>query len=191
MIRTWCFCYDLLRWANIDICLTDIHIYVYVYIYIYVSIHLFFYPSRIFLLRKFGIVWVFIDVSPDLIPPGTYSCLSTFPLFIIIHLSINPFKVSFLLSRKHAPFCCNRCWQPPLHSTGWSGVQERTREHQSGHQSSYWLWTSVLNFSDLSRTGVTVSPLPCFCILDLFCFPASCFCKIDFFLFSRHLVSVD
>ena len=23
----------------------------------------------------------------------------------------------------------------------------RTREHQSEHQSSYWLWTSVLNFS--------------------------------------------
>ena len=34
----------------------------------------------------------------------------------------------------------------------------RTREHQSGHQSSYWLWTSVLNFSDLMRTGVTHSP---------------------------------
>jgi len=26
----------------------------------------------------------------------------------------------------------------------------RTREHHSGHQSSYWLWTSVLNFSDLT-----------------------------------------
>ena len=34
----------------------------------------------------------------------------------------------------------------------------RTREHQFGHQSSYWLWTSVLNFSDLTRTGVTHSP---------------------------------
>ena len=34
----------------------------------------------------------------------------------------------------------------------------QTREHQSGHQSSYWLWTSVLNFSDLTRTGVTHSP---------------------------------
>ena len=34
----------------------------------------------------------------------------------------------------------------------------RTREHQSGHQSSYWLWTSLLNFSDLMRTGVTHSP---------------------------------
>ena len=34
----------------------------------------------------------------------------------------------------------------------------RTRDHQSGHQSSYWLWTSVLNFSDLTRTGVTHSP---------------------------------
>ena len=27
-----------------------------------------------------------------------------------------------------------------------------TCEHQSGHQSSYWLWTSVLNFSNLTRT---------------------------------------
>ena len=36
----------------------------------------------------------------------------------------------------------------------------RTHEHQSGHQSSYWLWTSVLNFSDLMRTGVTHSPPP-------------------------------
>ena len=34
----------------------------------------------------------------------------------------------------------------------------RTREHQCGHQSSYWLWTSVLNFSDLTITGVTHSP---------------------------------
>ena len=38
----------------------------------------------------------------------------------------------------------------------------RTREHQSGHQSSYWLWTSVLNFSDLTRTLVshTLHPTP-------------------------------
>ena len=34
----------------------------------------------------------------------------------------------------------------------------RTREHQSGHQSSYWLWTSVPNFSYLTKTGVTHSP---------------------------------
>jgi len=34
----------------------------------------------------------------------------------------------------------------------------RTREHQSGHQSNYWLWTSVLNFSDLTRTSVTHYP---------------------------------
>ena len=27
---------------------------------------------------------------------------------------INPFKASFLLSRKHAPFHCERCWHPPL-----------------------------------------------------------------------------
>jgi len=33
----------------------------------------------------------------------------------------------------------------------------RTREHQFGHQSSFWLETSVLNFSDLTRTGVTHS----------------------------------
>ena len=30
-----------------------------------------------------------------------------------------------------------------------------TREQQSGHQSSYWLWTSVVNFSDL-----TLHPTP-------------------------------
>ena len=29
---------------------------------------------------------------------------------------------------------------------------------QSGHQSSYWLWTSVLNFSELTRIGVIHSP---------------------------------
>ena len=34
----------------------------------------------------------------------------------------------------------------------------RTCEHQSGHQSSYWLWPSVLNFSELTRTGVLTPP---------------------------------
>ena len=82
--------------------------------------------------------------------------------------------------RKHAPFRCESCWQPPLcpptfvrwskllNQMSVSDVFEttglcmeygnRTREYQSGHQSSYWLWTSVLNFSDLMRTSVTHSP---------------------------------
>ena len=34
----------------------------------------------------------------------------------------------------------------------------RTCEHQSGHQSSFWLWASVLNFSELTRTGVLTPP---------------------------------
>ena len=33
---------------------------------------------------------------------------------------------------------------------------KRTRKHQSGHQSSYWLWTSVLNFSE--RHTLPTSP---------------------------------
>ena len=89
---------------------------------------------------------------------------------------INPLWAFFLLSRKHTPFRCGRCWQPPLcppTSVRWSNCLtrcllqmflkpqvcveygNRTREHQSGHQSSYWLRTNVLNLSDLTRTGVT------------------------------------
>ena len=41
----------------------------------------------------------------------------------------------------------------------WVEYRNRTREHQSEHRSSYWLWASVLNFSDLTRTGVTHSPV--------------------------------
>ena len=33
----------------------------------------------------------------------------------------------------------------------------RTREHQSGHQSSYWLWTSVLNFSERELVSNRIS----------------------------------
>ena len=47
-------------------------------------------------------------VNPDWIPSGTYS-LSTFPLFIIIHLDQSISSNSFLLHRKRAPFCCERC----------------------------------------------------------------------------------
>ena len=34
----------------------------------------------------------------------------------------------------------------------------QTLEHQPGHQSSYWLWASVLNFSDLRKTVVSTPP---------------------------------
>ena len=34
--------------------------------------------------------------------------------FSIAKIWINPLKTSFLSSRKHAPFRCERCWQPPL-----------------------------------------------------------------------------
>ena len=94
-------------------------------------------------------------VSPDWIPPGTIA--GNHRLFLLVH----------------APFHCESCWQPPLCPptfARWSyclsrcrlqmilkpqicvEYGKRTREHQSGHQSSYWLWTSVLNFSDLART---------------------------------------
>ena len=39
-------------------------------------------------------------------------------------------------------------------TTGLCGERESNSWHQSGHQSSYWHWT-VLNFSELTRTGVT------------------------------------
>ena len=42
-------------------------------------------------------------------------------------------------------------------TTGLSGVQ---KSNQFGHQPSYWLWTSVFNFSDLPRTGDTLSTPP-------------------------------
>ena len=57
-------------------------------------------------------------VNPDWIPPGTYSLdwippgtysLSTFPVFIIIHLDQSISSNSFLLHRKRAPFCCEKC----------------------------------------------------------------------------------
>ena len=80
-----------------------------------------------------------------------------------------PLEASFLLSRKHAPFRCessvllnpsggHNCLtifrlQMFLKSQVCLEYWNRTREHQSGHQSSYWLRASVLNFSDLTRTG--------------------------------------
>ena len=107
-------------------------------------------------------------------------------LSLLVHLStLHPhslgsihLKASFLLSREHAPFRCESCWRPSvlLHPSGCHYCLNRcqlqmflkpqvcveyrngTHEHQSGHQSSYWLWTSVLNFSDQTRTGVTHSP---------------------------------
>jgi len=36
----------------------------------------------------------------------------------------------------------------------------RTREHLSGHQSSYWLWTSVFNFSERELVSHTSPPYP-------------------------------
>ena len=61
--------------------------------------------SDFFLLRKFGVVWVFIDLR------GVEIWQHIHPSsFIWIH----PVRASFLLSRKHAQFRCERCWQPPL-----------------------------------------------------------------------------
>ena len=46
-----------------------------------------------------------------------------------------------------------RCWlQMFLKPQVCEEFGNRTPEHQSGHQSSYWLWTSMLNLSDLKRT---------------------------------------
>ena len=101
-------------------------------------------------------------VSPDWIPPGTI-CFSTLALFTWI----NPLKTSFLLSRvfdsrpsvllhpSGGHNCLTRCrLQLFLKPQVWVEYGKRTR----GHQSRNWLWTSVLNFSDLTRTGVTHSP---------------------------------
>ena len=91
-------------------------------------------------------------VSPDWIPPSTYSWqpkkLPACPPFLSSSLFtwINPLKASFLLCWKNVPFRWESCWQPPLcppTSVRWN----QFREHQSGHQSSYWLCTSVLNES--------------------------------------------
>ena len=106
-------------------------------------------------------------------------CLSTFPLLFIIYLdqstksfffcrveSTHPFaarvvdsRPSVLLHPSGGHNCLTRCrLQMFLKPQVCVEYGNRTREHQSGHQSSYWLWTSVLNFSDLTRTGVTHSP---------------------------------
>ena len=106
------------------------------------------------------------SVSPDWIPPGTYiqlatidsPCLSTIPLFIIIHLykshlkllscwveSTHPFAArvvdshpSVLLHPSGGHNCLNRCrLQMFLKPQVWVEYGNRTREHQSGHQSSY------------------------------------------------------
>ena len=119
--------------------------------------------SEFFLLGRFDVVWVFIDLPGVVIWQHIHPSSFTW---------INPIRVFFLLSRKHAPFRCERCWQLPLcpPTSARCRLQmflkpqvcveygNRTREHQSGHQSSYWLWTSLLNFSYLTRTGVTHSP---------------------------------
>ena len=110
-----------------------------------------------FILRRFGVAWVFIDLPGVVIWQHVHPSSFTW---------INPLWASSLLSRKHAPFRCERCCQSP-HCPPTSQLQmflkpqvrvecgNRTHEHQSGHQSSYWLRTSVLNFGDLTRTGVT------------------------------------
>ena len=98
--------------------------------------------------------------------------VSTFPLFIIIHLDQSISSFFLELSRKHAPFrhsvllhpsggnnCLTRCWlQMILKPQVREKCGNRTREHQFGYQSSYWQFESVLNFSDLTRTGVTATP---------------------------------
>ena len=107
------------------------------------------------------------SVSPDWIPPGTYSwqpidspCLSTIPLFIIIHLDQSHLKLlscwvesthhfakrvfdsrpSVLLHPSGGHNYLTRCrLQMFLKPQVCLGYRNRTLEHQSGHQSSYWL----------------------------------------------------
>ena len=68
-------------------------------------------------------------------------------------------RPSVLLHSSGGHNCFSRCrLQMFLKPQICAEYGNRTREHQSGHQSSYWLQTSVLNFSDLTRTGVTHSP---------------------------------
>ena len=124
------------------------------------------------------------SVSPDWIPLGICSwqpqTLPACPPFLhhhslgSIHLkllscsveSTHPFaarvvdsRPSVLLHPSGGHNCLTRCrLQMFLKPQVCVEYGNRTSEHQSGHQSSYWLWTSVLNFSDLTRTGVTHSP---------------------------------
>ena len=117
------------------------------------------------------------SVSPGRIPPGSYSwqpqTLPACPPFLSpsSFTWINPLKASFLMSRKHAPSRFDSRSPVLLHPSGGHNCLticrlqrffkpqvcveygKRTRKHQSGHQSSYWLWTSVN-----TRTGVTHSP---------------------------------
>jgi hypothetical protein len=68
-------------------------------------------------------------------------------------------RPSVLLHPSGSHNCLTRCWlQMSLKSQVCEKCGNQTREHLYGYQSSYWLWTSVLNFSDLTRTGVTHSP---------------------------------
>ena len=68
-------------------------------------------------------------------------------------------RPSALLHSSDGQNCLTRCrFQMFLKPQVCVEYRNWTSEHQSGHQSSYWLWTSVLNFSDLMRTSVTHSP---------------------------------
>ena len=118
----------------------------------------------IFLLRKFGAVWVFYIALPGVV---IWQLGSIHLKFLSCWVeSTHPFaarvvdsRPSVLIHPSGGHNCLTRCpLQMFLKPRVCVECGNRTREHQSGHQSSYWLWTSVLNFSDLTRTGVTHSP---------------------------------
>ena len=116
------------------------------------------------------------SVSPDWIPTAGNHRLSLLVNLSSLHLhslrSIN-FKLIFCWVESTPPFAARVVDSRPSSSEHSSGhghscqmllkpkvcveYGNRTREHQSGHQSSYWLWTSVPNLSDLTRNGVTHS----------------------------------
>jgi len=117
--------------------------------------------SEFFLLQRFGVVWVFIDL------PGVVIGQHIHPHHSLgsIHLdllscwveSTHPFaardvdsRPSVILHPSGGHNCLIRCWLQMFETTGLCGYGNQTREHQSGHHSSYLLWTSVLNFSDLT-----------------------------------------
>ena len=68
-------------------------------------------------------------------------------------------RPSVLLHLSGGYNCLTKCWlQMFVKPQVWVEYGNRTSEHQSGHHSSYWLKTSMLNFRELTRTGVTHSP---------------------------------
>ena len=73
------------------------------------------------------------------------SLLFHLPLFIIIHFAVRVSDICPMFLKTQV------CVQYGI----------RTSVHQSGHQSSYWLWTSVLNFSDQwELVSHTIHPKP-------------------------------